>query len=65
MTVTFSNEAVAARAAARAAPSKLGLIVRLIESAKPALYTSLSKATVEGLPMYPRAPPPADPMGGG
>lgn len=60
-----SETAVAARAAARAAESRLEVIVRLIESAKPALYTSLAKATVlGGLPMYFYATPPADPMEG-
>ena len=49
--VELSALGVRARAAGDA--SKLKLIVRLIQSAKPALYASLEKAKVGKLPMYP------------
>ena len=49
-----SDAAEAARDAAKGAPKLLGLVVRAIGSARPALRASLMKATVGSAPMYPR-----------
>jgi hypothetical protein len=48
-----TEEAMDAKAAARAASTLLGLVVRMIDSARPALRASLLTATVGSARMYP------------